>query len=60
MTQSIEVPADVILREGGLTAEGEFQIRHRDFGIRQLSAVAGALKAKDGIAITYKLVATAE
>jgi len=56
----MEVPADVIFREHGLTAQGDFKIRHSDFAIRQLSAAAGAVKAKDGIVINYKIVASAD
>lgn len=53
-----EVTVPVWVRHAGerLVAEGQFRLRHGDFGLEPFSAAAGALRVKDGIGIRFRLV----
>jgi polyisoprenoid-binding protein YceI len=51
-------PASAELSADRLTAHGQFQIKQSDYGIKPVS-VAGVVKVKDELVITYTVVANA-
>jgi polyisoprenoid-binding protein YceI len=55
-TKSLTFPASAELRTDRLTAHGQFQIKQSDYGIKPVS-VAGVVKVKDELAISYTVVA---
>jgi len=57
VTRLLTVPTRVTLREGTLTARGEFTVIHSEYKIQRLSAAAGTIKASDEIRMTFEIVA---
>jgi len=50
--------ADIRSTEGGVVAEGMFQIKLSDLGIQPYSALFGALRVRDELELAYRLSAT--
>ncbi|HKS76814.1 MAG TPA: YceI family protein [Terriglobales bacterium] len=57
ITQNQRVPARVSLNGETLTTFGEFVLNQSDFGIKQVSAIGGALKVKDELKCSFHIVA---
>jgi polyisoprenoid-binding protein YceI len=57
VTRQLTVPARVTVRDGTLTAKGEFTVLHSDYKIRRLSAAVGTVKASDEIRMSFEIVA---
>jgi polyisoprenoid-binding protein YceI len=57
VTKTVALPAEVAVEGNTLKARGEFSIRHSDFGIKRLSAAAGAVQPTDRISLTFDLTA---
>jgi polyisoprenoid-binding protein YceI len=57
VTRQLTVPTRVTLRDGTLTARGEFSVLHSEYKIRRLSAAAGTVKASDEIRMAFEIVA---
>ena len=57
-TKPLAFPASAELSADRLTAHGQFQIKQSDYGIKPVS-VAGVVKVKDELVITYTVVANA-
>jgi polyisoprenoid-binding protein YceI len=55
-TKALTFPASAALAADRLTAHGQFQIKQSDYGIKPVS-VAGVVKVKDELGITYTVVA---
>ena len=55
--RQVSFPADVRLEGHGLRAMGKFTILHSDYNLKRLSAVGGAVKAKDEIELSFDLQA---
>jgi polyisoprenoid-binding protein YceI len=57
VTLPVTIPAQVTLSGKTLRARGEFNIRHSDYKIKQLSALSGTVKAKDEMKLLFDIVA---
>ena len=57
VTRQVTVPTRVSVREGTLTARGEFSVLHSEYKIRRLSAAAGTVKASEEIRMAFEIVA---
>jgi polyisoprenoid-binding protein YceI len=57
VTHPITIPAQVTRSGDTLSARGELPIRHSDYKIKQLSAGAGTVKAKDEMKLSFDIVA---
>lgn len=51
------VPTIIALEDGKLTATGQMEISHSDFGLEPFSALLGAIAVADTIPIKFRLVA---
>jgi polyisoprenoid-binding protein YceI len=56
VTKPITIPAQVTLQGDTVTARGDFTIRHSDYQMKRISAVGGAVTAKDEINLSFNLV----
>lgn len=59
ITRAMTLPVRVELRGDALTASGRAVLRHDQFGMEPIS-VAGVVKVKNEIVVTYKIVARAD
>jgi polyisoprenoid-binding protein YceI len=57
VTRPVVIPARVTLDGASITAQGEFTIRHGDYGLRRLSAAGGTVKASEEIRMKFEIVA---
>jgi polyisoprenoid-binding protein YceI len=57
VTQPVTVPVRVELADGGLSANGHFEIKQSAFGIKPIS-VGGVVAVKDTLGIDFSIVAT--
>ncbi|HEX7899570.1 MAG TPA: YceI family protein [Planctomycetota bacterium] len=55
VTRPLSIQAVVRVRDGLLTARGQFSIKHGDYGLERLSAAAGLVKASDEIVLSFDL-----
>ena len=51
------IDADLTVNGGSLRARGEFSLRQSDYGLKQVSAIGGALKVKDELKFSFDIVA---
>jgi polyisoprenoid-binding protein YceI len=58
ITKPLTFPVSAALNTDRLTAHGQFQIKQTDYGIKPVS-VAGVVKVKDELGISYTVVARA-
>ena len=56
VTRELRLPMKVEISGDVLTASGETVLRHDDFGLQPVS-VAGVVKVKNEIGVTYRIVA---
>jgi polyisoprenoid-binding protein YceI len=56
-TREVAIPATVAVNGDRLTANGEFEIRQTDFGMKPFSVALGALEVQDQLRIRFDLVA---
>lgn len=57
VTKPITIPAQVTVQGDTVTARGQFTIKHSDYQIKRISAVGGAVTAKDEINLSFNVVA---
>ena len=56
-TKTVEIPVSAVRKDGGsMTGEGSVAMKITDFGIKPPTAMLGALKTKDDITISFKVV----
>lgn len=58
VSKSIAVPLNVALDGNRFTAQGQFTVSHRDFGMKPYSAALGTIKNDDPLEFHLNLVAT--
>jgi len=56
VTRPITLPAQVSFDGHGLTARGQFTVRHSDFQMKRISAGGGTVTAKDEIALSFNVI----
>lgn len=56
-TRSITVPVHAVLASAGLTAQGTFEVRQSDFGMKPVSVAGGMVSVKDEIRIRFAIAA---
>jgi YceI-like domain len=54
---SLAVPMHYEIRPGEIVASGEFPLKQTDLGLTPFSAMAGALRVRDGMTVRIRLVA---
>jgi polyisoprenoid-binding protein YceI len=57
VTKQISIPAQAATQGDTVTARGEFTIKHSDYQMKRISAVGGAVTAKDEINLSFSVVA---
>lgn len=60
VTRPQQVDAELLLFDDGVRLRGEFPLRLSDYRIRPVSALAGAIKLKDALKVSFDLAAVPE
>lgn len=58
--RQLQLPANVERQEADLVIRGEFTLTHAELGLTPFSAALGALRVREDMDVTYRLVARAE
>lgn len=56
VTRPLSLQAQVMVSEDQLRAQGDFQLRQTDFGLKLISVAGGTLKVKDEVKCTFDIL----
>lgn len=59
-TVDLTVPTEVTIRDGELSAKGEFELNHADLGMKPFSVMMGALQVGEKLSFSYDVKARRE
>jgi polyisoprenoid-binding protein YceI len=57
LQKSIDVPVDLSVADGRLTASGKLELKSGNWGVPQIAAAGGSVKTKEELGIEFEIVA---